>query len=89
MFVYLQLVVAYRSNEELLYHSNLITFYAEQLSMLTNVKRSTSPFDLTIKALATNGDNLMKSILKSLNAAESVLLKVGVLISYSCCHLGK
>ena len=44
--------------------------------MLINVKRATSPFDVTIKALATNGDNLMKSILKSFMAAESILLKV-------------
>ncbi|XP_067933961.1 uncharacterized protein [Watersipora subatra] len=64
-----------RFTDELLYYSNQATFYAEQLSMLTNVKRSTSPFDVTIKALATTGDNLLKSILKSLEASESILLK--------------
>lgn len=44
--------------------------------MLSNVKRSTNEFDSTITALASNADNLMKSVLKSLKSAEAVLIKV-------------
>jgi len=66
----------FRLSEELLYHSNQVTFYAEQLSMLTNVKRCTDEFDTTVNALATNGDNLMKTILQSLKSSEAILLRV-------------
>jgi len=57
----------FRLSEELLYHSNQVTFYAEQLSMLTNVKRCTDEFDTTVNALATNGDNLMRPYYSRLN----------------------
>lgn len=46
--------------------------------MITNVKMATNEFDVTVKALATNGDNLMKAILKSLSSTEAILLKVGL-----------
>ena len=67
---------AFRLSEELTYHCNQIPFFAGQLSLLSNVKRSTNEFDSTITALASNAHNLMKSVLKSLKSTEAVLIKV-------------
>lgn len=67
---------SFRLLEDLIYNSNQIPFYAEQLALLTNVKRSTDEFDLTVSVLLTNAQNLMRSITKSLDATEALLVKV-------------
>lgn len=72
------LFVIHRLRDELVYHSNQIPFFSEQLVLLTNVKRMTHEFDLTINILLTNAKNLMKSIIQSLHAIESILIKVNL-----------
>lgn len=67
-----------RLRDELAFSSNQILFFSEQLLLLTNVKRMTHEFDLTVNMLLKTAENLMKSVLRTLNVVEAILLKVCV-----------